>query len=75
MQAQATASPNGAGPAANGRRTPPPPPASEHTTDRDPSWCAIHSCTMEQHSNDRGIWWSHYLGTDAHGKKRYCKGE
>ena len=74
-QAQATASPNGAGPAANGRRTPPPPPASEHTTDRDPSWCAIHTCTMEQHSNDRGIWWSHYLGTDAHGKKRYCKGE
>ena len=74
-QAQTTASPNGAGPAANGRRTPPPPPASEHTTDRDPSWCAIHSCTMEQHSNDRGIWWSHYLGTDAHGKKRYCKGE
>jgi hypothetical protein len=74
-QAQATASPNGAGPAANGRHTPPPPPASAHTTDRDPSWCAIHSCTMEQHSNDRGIWWSHYLGTDAHGKKRYCKGE
>ena len=74
-QAQTAASPNGAGPAANGRRTPPPPPASEHTTDRDPSWCAIHSCTMEQHSNDRGIWWSHYLGTDAHGKKRYCKGE
>jgi len=30
---------------------------------------------MEQHSNDRGTWWSHYLGTDAHGKKRYCKGE
>jgi hypothetical protein len=75
MQAQATASPNGAGPAANGRHTPPPPPASEDTTDRDPSWCAIHSCTMEQHRNDRGIWWSHYLGIDAHGKKRYCKGE
>jgi hypothetical protein len=30
---------------------------------------------MEQHRNDRGIWWSHYLGIDAHGKKRYCKGE
>ena len=75
MQAQTAASSNGAGPAANGRHTPPPPPASEDTTDRDPSWCAIHRCTMEQHSNDRGIWWSHYLGTDAHGKKRYCKGE
>jgi hypothetical protein len=41
----------------------------------DPSWCAIHTCAMEQHSNARGTWWSHYLGTDAHGKRRYCKGE
>ena len=75
MQTQAPASPNGAGPAANGRHTPPPPPAAPCPTDRDPSWCAIHSCAMEQHSNDRGTWWSHYLGTDARGKKRYCKGE
>jgi hypothetical protein len=75
MQDQATASPNGAGPAAEGRRASLPPPASERTNDMDPSWCAIHTCTMEQHSNARGIWWSHYLGTDAHGKRRYCKGE
>ena len=75
MPAQATASPNGAGPAAEGRRTPPPTPASERTNDRDPSWCAIHTCAMEQHSNAHGTWWSHYLGTDAHGKRRYCKGE
>jgi len=75
MPAQATASPNGAGPAAEGRRTPPLTPASERTNDRDPSWCAIHTCAMEQHSNAHGTWWSHYLGTDAHGKRRYCKGE
>jgi len=75
MQTQAPASPNGAGPAAEGRRTPPPPPASERPNDMDPSWCALHTCTMEQHSNARGIWWSHYLGTDAHGQRRYCKGE
>src|SRR5712691_11999148 len=75
VQAQTAASPNGAGPAADGRRTPPPPPASERTNDMDPSWCAIHTCAMEQHSNERGTWWSHYLGTDAHGKRRYCKGE
>ena len=71
---QAPASPNGIGPAAEDRRTPPPPPAAEGPSDTDPSWCAIHICTMEQHSNARGIWWSHYLGTDAHGKRRYCKG-
>jgi hypothetical protein len=74
MPAQATASPNGAGPAAEGGRTPLPP-ASERTNDMDPSWCAIHTCAMEQHSNARGTWWSHYLGTDAHGTRRYCKGE
>src|SRR6266849_2458330 len=51
MPAQATASPNGAGPAVDGRRTPPPPPASERINDMDPSWCAIHTCKMEQHSN------------------------
>jgi hypothetical protein len=34
MPAQATASPNGAGPAADGRRTPPPPPAPERTNAR-----------------------------------------
>jgi hypothetical protein len=75
MPAQATASPTGAGPAADGRRTPPPPPASERTNDMDPRWCVIHTCAMEQHSNARGTWWSHYLGTDAHGTRRYCKGE
>jgi len=49
--------------------------ASERINDMDPSWCAIHTCAMEQHSNARGTWWSHYLGTDAHGQRRYCKGE
>src|SRR5262249_48814213 len=44
--AQATASPNGTGPAAEGRHTPPPPPAPERTNDLDPSWCALHTCTM-----------------------------
>src|SRR5205823_5539507 len=72
---QAPASLNRAGSAAADRRTPPPPPASERTNDMDPGWCAIHTCTMEQHSNARGTWWSHYLGTDAHGQRRYCKGE
>jgi hypothetical protein len=75
MPAQATASPNGAGPAAEDRCTPPPPPASERTHDTDSSWCPIHHCQMERHVNERGTWWSHFLGTDRHGKKRYCKGE
>src|SRR6266704_3575680 len=70
MKAQTTGSPTG-----NGARKPPAPPALEPANDTDPSWCAIHTCAMEQHSNERGTWWSHYLGTDAHGKRRYCKGE
>ena len=73
--AQTAASPHGTGPAAADRRTPPPPPAAERASDTDPSWCVIHTCAMEQHSNARGTWWSHYLGTDAHGKRCYCKGE
>ena len=70
MPAQATASPNGAGPAVDGRRTPPPPPASERTNDMDPSWCTIHQCQMQQRSNARGSWYSHRLPSGA-----YCKGE
>jgi len=69
-QAQAGASTNGAGPAADGRRTPPLPPASERTNDMDPSWCAIHHCQMPQRSNARGAWYSHRLPSGA-----YCKGE
>ena len=42
MPAQTAGSPNGDGPAAEGRRTPAPPSASERTNDMDPSWCAIH---------------------------------
>ena len=68
--AQATASPNGAGPAVDGRRTPPPPPASERINDMDPSWCPIHQCQMQQRSNARGFWYSHRLHSGA-----YCKGE
>jgi hypothetical protein len=67
--AQATASPNGAGPAAEDRRTPPPPPASECTNDTDPSWCPLHQCQMQQRSNARGSWYSHRLPSGA-----YCKG-
>jgi hypothetical protein len=70
MPAQTAASPNGAGPAAEGRRTPPPPPASERTNDMDPSWCPIHQCQMQRRSNARGSWYSHRLHSGA-----YCKGE
>ena len=70
MPAQATASPNGAGPAADGRHTPPLPPASERTNDMDPSWCPIHQCQMPQRSNERGSWYSHRLPSGV-----YCKGE
>jgi hypothetical protein len=68
-QVQATASPNGTGPAADGRRMPLPP-ASERTTDLDPSWCPLHQCQMQQRSNARGSWYSHRLRSGA-----YCKGE
>ena len=70
MPAQATASPNGTGPAADGRHTPPLPPASERTNDMDPSWCPIHQCQMPQRSNERGSWYSHRLPSGV-----YCKGE
>jgi hypothetical protein len=54
---------------ANG--TPPPrAPQAEPTTDTDPSWCAIHRCTTERRSNERGSWYSHRLSSGA-----YCKGE
>ena len=54
---------------ANG--TPPPrAPQVEPTNDTDPSWCAMHRCTMERRSNERGSWYSHRLSSGA-----YCKGE
>jgi hypothetical protein len=51
--------------------TPPPrAPQVEPTKDTDPSWCAIHRCTMERRTNERGSWYSHRLSSGA-----YCKGE
>ncbi len=36
--------------------------------------CPIHNEPMKVRKGDFGIFTSHYLGTDASGKKLYCKG-
>jgi hypothetical protein len=33
--------------------------------------CPLHQVVMEQRSNARGSWWSHWLASE----KRYCKGK
>jgi hypothetical protein len=34
-------------------------------------WCALHEVVMEQRSNAKGTWWSHWLASE----QRYCKGK
>ena len=38
------------------------------------SICPIHKEPMKVRKGDFGVFTSHYLGTDASGKKLYCKG-
>jgi len=65
QQALAAQSSANGTPPANGkapRTTPPASPAD---------WCPLHQVAMEQRSNAKGTWWSHWL-TD---EQRYCKGK
>jgi len=34
-------------------------------------WCPLHQVSMEQRSNAKGAWYSHWLASE----KRYCKGK
>jgi len=46
--------------------------APEATTPTVPAgWCPVHQVAMEQRSNAKGTWWSHWLA----GEQRYCKGK
>jgi len=54
-------------PAANGTARPGPDPGAEA---RPEGWCAIHGVQMLQQSNERGSWFSHYLGNHE-----FCRGK
>lgn len=66
--------------AANGHAasTPPPPasprasaaPSAPEPDDQQTGFCSIHQVPMEQKSNDRGTWYSHWL----RGEQQHCKG-
>jgi hypothetical protein len=34
-------------------------------------WCSLHQVAMEQRSNAKGSWWSHWVASE----QRYCKGK
>jgi hypothetical protein len=56
--------------------TPPPgPPSTATPTGTAPAsqdgWCPLHQVPMEQRSNAKGAWYSHWLASE----KRYCKGK
>ena len=64
---------------ANGQApgTPPPAPPSNGTApssaapdDQQTGFCSIHQVQMEQKSNERGTWYSHWL----RGEQQHCKG-
>jgi hypothetical protein len=50
---------------ANGTAPATPPPASPA------DWCPLHQVTMEQRSNAKGTWYSHWVAS----AQRYCKGK
>jgi hypothetical protein len=65
--------------AANGQAPSTPPPAlpsngtapsSAAPDDQQTGFCSIHQVPMEQKSNERGTWYSHWLEDE----QRYCKG-
>lgn len=44
----------------------------EATTPAVPAgWCSLHQVQMEQRSNAKGTWYSHWLASE----QRYCKGK
>jgi len=52
---------------------PPPPPPGMGTAAANGAtpFCPLHQVAMEQRSNARGSWWSHWLASE----QRYCKGK
>jgi hypothetical protein len=65
--------------AANGQAPGTPPPAPPHhgaapsapePDDQQTGFCSIHQVQMEQKSNERGTWYSHWL----RGEQQHCKG-
>ena len=79
QQALAAHAPNHGTPPANGQApsAPPPVPPSNGTAAqgaapaRQDGWCPLHQVPMEQRSNAKGAWYSHWLASE----KRYCKGK
>jgi SWIM zinc finger len=47
------------------------PPGQGTRADTPSGYCALHGVTMEQRSNAKGAWYSHWLASE----KRYCKGK
>jgi len=47
------------------------PPEQGTRADTPSGSCALHGVTMEQRSNAKGAWYSHWLASE----KRYCKGK
>ena len=75
QQALAAHAPSPGTPPANGQASsaPPPAPPSPGTAAANGAtpFCPLHQVAMEQRSNARGSWWSHWLADEKH----YCKGK
>jgi hypothetical protein len=67
-QAASTATPPATSPAPSA--PPPAPPSTGTAANSAAPVCALHQVAMEQRSNARGSWWSHWLASE----QRYCKG-
>ena len=51
---------------------PQPGPTRRHAPPASPAdWCPLHQVAMEQRSNAKGTWYSHWLASE----QRYCKGK
>jgi len=79
QQALAAHAPSPGTPPATGQApsAPPPAPPSNGTAAqgaapaRQDGWCPLHQVPMEQRSNAKGAWYSHWLASE----QRYCKGK
>ena len=47
------------------------PPGQGTRADATSGYCALHGVTMEQRSNAKGAWYSHWLAAEA----RWCRGK
>jgi hypothetical protein len=75
QQALAAQAPSHGTPPATGQAPSAPPPAPPSTATAAANGaapvCPLHQVAMEQRSNARGSWWSHWLASET----RYCKGK